>query len=48
MLQELKELFAGNVAPHEGAWIEIDEPSAAQGVSPVAPHEGAWIEICRR
>ena len=34
-----------NVAPHEGAWIEISFSSGGYFGYPVAPHEGAWIEI---
>ena len=34
-----------HVAPHVGAWIEI-QIAADYGVSAiVAPHVGAWIEI---
>ena len=35
------------VAPHGGAWIEIDGPSGRRERARVAPHGGAWIEICR-
>ena len=33
------------VAPHEGAWIEICEVTLGDCSYEVAPHEGAWIEI---
>ena len=33
------------VAPHAGAWIEIQEAKAAFEEGLVAPHAGAWIEI---
>ena len=33
------------VAPHAGAWIEIDTPPEACEDISVAPHAGAWIEM---
>ena len=33
------------VAPHAGAWIEMDQLRLAQFQIDVAPHAGAWIEI---
>ena len=33
------------VAPHVGAWIEINKPSCPIPKGLVAPHVGAWIEI---
>ena len=33
------------VAPHTGAWIEIDSLAAMEKLLEVAPHTGAWIEI---
>ena len=33
------------VAPHAGAWIEMDNASGKQVLFVVAPHAGAWIEI---
>ena len=33
------------VAPHAGAWIEIEMVRLAEGLGYVAPHAGAWIEI---
>ena len=33
------------VAPHTGAWIEIDKDIQENGNRSVAPHTGAWIEI---
>ena len=34
------------VAPHMGAWIEIQKPVLGVDTVPVvAPHMGAWIEI---
>ena len=33
------------VAPHVGAWIEIEAPSERRQTYGVAPHVGAWIEI---
>ena len=33
------------VAPHWGAWIEIDNVERFQLAVTVAPHWGAWIEI---
>ena len=35
------------VAPHAGAWIEINPTVNVLSVSEVAPHAGAWIEIVR-
>ena len=34
-----------NVAPHAGAWIEIQGHKDKQAYQGVAPHAGAWIEI---
>jgi len=36
------------VAPHVGAWIEINQRYKNHNRIQVAPHVGAWIEICRR
>ena len=33
------------VAPHAGAWIEIDNLYKAYKCPKVAPHAGAWIEM---
>ena len=33
------------VAPHWGAWIEMQWPHCRSGSRSVAPHWGAWIEI---
>ncbi len=33
------------VAPHAGAWIEINRLLICLYCSRVAPHAGAWIEI---
>ena len=33
------------VAPHVGAWIEIQEGDSKADLHSVAPHVGAWIEI---
>ena len=33
------------VAPHAGAWIEMDGINHGRFASTVAPHAGAWIEI---
>ena len=33
------------VAPHAGAWIEMNETDVFAKLSIVAPHAGAWIEI---
>jgi len=33
------------VAPHVGAWIEIQTVGFVEDVLWVAPHVGAWIEI---
>ena len=33
------------VAPHAGAWIEIDVFECGAIAISVAPHAGAWIEI---
>ena len=35
------------VAPHAGAWIEMDIRKGMQNIVIVAPHAGAWIEISR-
>ena len=38
--------MVGNwVAPHAGAWIEIQASAAMGAENEVAPHAGAWIEI---
>ena len=34
-----------NVAPHMGAWIEIDKEDNWRIKDDVAPHMGAWIEM---
>ena len=34
------------VAPHAGAWIEIESVMGWLELFHVAPHAGAWIEIC--
>ena len=34
------------VAPHGGAWIEINALPDRNPEVTVAPHGGAWIEIC--
>ena len=34
-----------SVAPHVGAWIEIDKSLRDGALTLVAPHVGAWIEI---
>ena len=34
------------VAPHVGAWIEMNLLMVGTGKLFVAPHVGAWIEIC--
>ena len=36
------------VAPHAGAWIEINIDPKHFNLIKVAPHAGAWIEICSR
>ena len=33
------------VAPHAGAWIEIEKYVTFTASAQVAPHAGAWIEI---
>ena len=33
------------VAPHAGAWIEIQSDPESADLPVVAPHAGAWIEI---
>ena len=33
------------VAPHAGAWIEINSSWVDASYEEVAPHAGAWIEI---
>ena len=38
-------IFAGWVAPHVGAWIEIPLATLTIPIMHVAPHVGAWIEI---
>ena len=37
-----------NVAPHAGAWIEIDADNNVWEPGIVAPHAGAWIEMERQ
>jgi len=41
---------AGNasVAPHGGAWIEIEADMITFTALKVAPHGGAWIEIDKK
>ena len=34
-----------SVAPHVGAWIEIEETASLLAYRLVAPHVGAWIEM---
>ena len=34
-----------SVAPHAGAWIEMQNPINLSTYAEVAPHAGAWIEI---
>ena len=41
MLREIKP----QVAPHAGAWIEIEKALLLITDEAVAPHAGAWIEI---
>ena len=36
------------VAPHVGAWIEINKFNIIEKPKIVAPHVGAWIEIDTR
>ena len=33
------------VAPHAGAWVEIESQTVNTQTSAVAPHAGAWVEI---
>ena len=40
-----QELHLSLVAPHTGAWIEINTPPFFLDILKVAPHTGAWIEI---
>ena len=40
-----KGVLGGLVAPHVGAWIEIDSYVEFVATGLVAPHVGAWIEI---
>ena len=35
------------VAPHVGAWIEMENDRTTLGNYKVAPHVGAWIEIAK-
>ena len=37
-----------HVAPHAGAWIEMEPFAVFPEVHKVAPHAGAWIEIVTR
>ena len=41
----LRQSVAELVAPHWGAWIEINPASPQTASATVAPHWGAWIEI---
>ena len=36
---------SAKVAPHVGAWIEIDATLESVQSFAVAPHVGAWIEM---
>ena len=36
------------VAPHGGAWIEIEQRYNVESNALVAPHGGAWIEITKK
>ncbi len=38
-------LYCDCVAPHAGAWIEIQSGLIRFNPKNVAPHAGAWIEI---
>ena len=38
-------MFVSEVAPHAGAWIEIQSVEQIGKTHSVAPHAGAWIEI---
>ena len=40
--------YLSNVAPHVGAWIEINRLEWVWRSVAVAPHVGAWIEIGQR
>ena len=33
------------VVPHEGTWIEIENPNDLDIAPNVVPHEGTWIEM---
>ena len=41
----IKSITLLRVAPLVGAWIEIDQLKAMDGLEKVAPLVGAWIEI---
>ena len=41
----MKILSSVEVAPHTGAWIEINAADSEFRPASVAPHTGAWIEI---
>ena len=48
-LEEFKgSLKKQGVAPHVGAWIEIENLYVLVNYRYVAPHVGAWIEILRK
>ncbi len=36
---------AAAVAPHGGAWIEMEDVQGIEKTKNVAPHGGAWIEM---
>ena len=44
----LRQSVAELVAPHWGAWIEINPASPQTASATVAPHWGAWIEMAYR
>ena len=48
LMDELLKHLQNQVAPHWGAWIEINPRRVCLCASPVAPHWGAWIEISPR
>ena len=38
-------IINGTVAPHAGAWIEMEVSGSLDDAGGVAPHAGAWIEM---
>ena len=47
LLEDLPIERSTPVAPHVGAWIEINPNTFSESEKKVAPHVGAWIEMSK-